>query len=308
MNKLLREEFEWHEVSEYLEHNVTTAFIGPGIDERSSFFSELWKEWNCQLVKIKATPTAEWIEISVIKGSSENVVGCYDLITGLRSFLLQEKENLKVTCIDLSSLQHSVLMYLAKLLLIEIKPQNLFATYAQPAQYNAINDLGEFRLSEELLGLRSVPGFARRVRGEAMLLMAFLGFEGTRLTKIIEDMQEKTASVIPVIGFPAFRPGWQSLALRNCRRAIEYADAISNIYKCKANSIFDAYELIHELRPREGEVYALAPLGTRPHSMACAIYATHYPGTRLLYDHPIETARRSIGITRKQCYHLTTFI
>lgn len=302
----VREELDWEEIRYFLEECVTVAIVGPSKDERSAYFPKLWSGWKCRLIELETTSDCKLITIKSAINGTIDYNRTVELITGLRKYLTDIRRQMRVVCIDLSSLQHAVLMYLCKLLTQEIKPAQLFASYAQPLDYVSKSYLGDFSLSEEFLGLQPVPGYTRRIRGSRIRLLAFLGFEGDRLTKIIEEMDD-VQKVIPVIGFPAFRPGWQARSLRNCMRAIRPEDV--DFYKCNATSVFGAYEIIDECRPRKSEeVYALAPLGTRPHSMACAIYAAKHPECLVRYDFPVEADPRSSGILRCVGYHLTTFI
>jgi hypothetical protein len=300
----VREEFDWEEIRAFLEEHVTVAIVGPSKDERSVYFPRLWSGWKCRLIELEATSDCRLITIK----SSTNGSCTVELIPGLKRYLESIRSQMRIVCIDISSLQHAVIMFLCKLLTHEIKPAQLFASYAQPLDYLPKSHLGDFLLSEELLGLKPVPGYVRRIRGSCIRLLAFLGFEGDRLAKIIEEMDD-IQNVIPVIGFPAFSPGWQARSLRNCMLAIQRTDATDNIHKCNATSVFDAYEIIERCKPvNNEEVYALAPLGTRPHSMACAIYAAKHPECLLRYDFPIEASPRSTGILRRVGYHLSTFI
>lgn len=306
---MIREEFSWDSVECYLRDTISAVLVGPSFDDRSNYFPSLWNEWKCNLVRIEASRDySQDVTISLLREGEIKKTYSGELVTELTSLFSDLNRQVNVICLDLSSLQHTVLMYLTKLLLTEVRPKQLFASYVEPVDYQIRSYLGDFLLSEELLGLRAVPGFVRRKRSCPGRLLAFLGFEGERLIKILEeDTQSNT--IIPVIGFPSFRPGWQARTLRNCMRSIEYAQASCDIHKCSAESIFDAYDLINNLKPNlSKEEYVLAPLGTRPHSMACAIYATLNPDTRIVYDHPVEMSRRSIGINRTICYHLSTFI
>ncbi|KXY34995.1 hypothetical protein [Bacillus sp. FSL K6-0067] len=303
---MIKEEFEWEEIESHIKDNLTIAFVGPSYDERSSFFPEKFKSWKCKMIELSASNDSRSIEIKIIENNI--TIGKYknDFITGIRQILKRVYTDFELVIMDLSSLQHSVLMYLSSVFISEYKPMKLFATYAEPLNYNKKAN-GDFALNEEYLGLRAVPGLARRSREKPIKLTTFLGFDGHRLIKILEETQQ-IKTVIPVIGFPSFQPNWQSKSLKNSMRVIEYTDSKDDVHKCGANSVFEALNLIERLKPKNDVTYALAPLGTRPHSLACAIYATRYTNTLLLYDHPIETSPRSNGILNCKCYHLTSLI
>jgi hypothetical protein len=305
MNVLIREEFDWCDVNDYLQQNVNTVIIGTRSDPRSDFFPHIWDEWRCNIIQLETNSDSSRINVIYKKGKENPISFEAEFLVGLKSFLTAIHDDLKIICVDISGLQHTVLMYLCKLIIRDIKPMQFFATYTEPKNYLSKSHLGDYLLSKELLGLRSVPGFTLREK-TPIYLLAFLGFEGNRLIKIIEEKEIET--LIPIIGFPSYQPEWQTCSLRNCIRAIERVQGSNNIHKCRADSVFDAYDLISKAKPTSKEIYALAPLGTRPHTVACAIYATKYPETMIIYDHPIEVKPRSEGVLRNRCFHLTSFI
>jgi hypothetical protein len=298
------QEFDWEDVESTLRPMMSCAFIGPALDERARSLPLLWESWDCCLVQLEADPFLSWLTFRVSKDrKTARKPQRVELITGLRGVLGSlGGKTLSSVCVDLTSLQPAILMYLTKLLATEYRPTRFFAAYTEPLDYARSAD--EFLLSRQFAGLRSVPGFATRSREQERLL-AFLGFEGDRLAKILEEIQ--FSDVIPIIGFPAYQPGWQNRSLISCMIPIQQASSANSIEKCGAASVFEALRLIQRLRPH-GSPLALAPLGTRPHTMACAIYAAMNPETRIVYDHPVEPAHRSIGIGRRRCYHLTPVI
>lgn len=303
---MIREELEWSEISGYLSSKITTLFVGPVRDERSGFILNKYQSTDTLIVQIDSSTDGRMAHVIIQRNQINIFDDSLEILIGLRSLIKCIRDSLTITCIDLSSLHHATIMFLTKLLLSEFKPVQLYATYTEPNEYEK-GPSGEFVLHEELLGRRSVPGFSKRIRENPIRLVPMLGFDGDRLLKLTEELQE-VSSVVPIVGFPSFSPGWQTRTLKSSMRAIEALQSISDIHKCGANSIFEAVNLLTELRPRNGETYALAPLGTRPHTMATAIYATRNEETLVLYDHPVEVQKRTIGINKCICYHLTSFI
>lgn len=299
---MINEEYCWADVEGTLSSIVSCVFVGPAKDQRAQYFPRLWNTWDCLLVRIEADPNLEFLTFSISKGGQpvrDNQR--LTVTTGLRGILSSLGEsNLEVVCIDMTSLQPAVLMFLTKLLTAEVRPSHLFGTYAEPEEYARKAD-DEYLLSSRFMGLRSVPGYATRT-GSGGRLLAFLGFEGDRLAKILDEVQFD--DVIPIVGFPAYQPGWQNRSLVSCMGPIQHAASTVKVEKCSAVSIYDAFALIGRLRGHEPQV-ALAPLGTRPHTVACAMYAATHPKTHLLYDHPVEQPHRSVGIGPCRCYHLT---
>ena len=79
------------------------------------------------------------------------------------------------------------------------------------------------------------------------------------------------------------------------------------IHKCFSEGIFSAVNLL-ESTISQDEKIVLAPLGTRPHSMACAIFACRRQNARIIYDFVIENENRAVGISNITIYHLSSFI
>lgn len=305
---MIYEEFDWEMGRDYLRSNVTAVIYGLPMDERSSYFYQEWSSWNTTFIMLNASADCNSIDVRIEKNREIVFEKNMELMSGLRYILGVLRKDLEIVCIDLSSLKNVVSMFLAKIFISEIKPRRLFATYAEPIEYKNETDLEEYNLSVEFLGYRSVPSFAMRLRKTERRLVAFLGFEGSRLIRLSEYL-DNILCVTPVIGFPSYKPGWQIKSLINSMRAISNAGALCDIEKCSADSVFGAYELLMKLAPTKvDESYVLAPLGTRPHSFACGIYATLHPGTHIVYDYPIEVNNRTAGILRTRCYHLSNFI
>ena len=79
------------------------------------------------------------------------------------------------------------------------------------------------------------------------------------------------------------------------------------IHKCYSDSIFEAVNLLDTILVDEEKV-VLAPLGTRAHSMACAIYACQHSNARIVHDYAVECENRAKGIAHIMIYHLSSFI
>jgi len=297
---------DWTEVEGEVLSSVKSVFVGPGFDPRSLYFPDVFKSRPIKVFEIRETPKTNEITITLFHNST--ILGSWtvDMVSGLKGVLESHRKDLTHTGIDLSSLSHPSIMYLTKLLIEHYKPVRFFATYAEPQEYNR-GQHEEFLLTEELLGRRSVPGFAKRLKGNPIKLVSVLGFDGDRLMKLAEESSNIT-SIVPVVGFPSYKPGWQTRTLESSLRAIETLNIETDIHKCSANSIYGLIELLRKLKPKDGETYAIAPLGTRPHTMASAIYATQNSDTHIIYDHPVEVLKRTTGIHKCICYNITPFV
>jgi hypothetical protein len=236
------------------------------------------------------------------------------LIPDLRKFLKQNKVDANSICIDITCLAQPILFLLVKIFLAEIKPKKLFAAYTEPKKYkknhHLITEDEEFELYEKIIGCNySVPGFAKINREEKEMLIAPFGFERQRLISIFESVEPK-GGLIPILGFPSFVPGWNLTALYMNYKVISDAESEQQIRFCEASSPFGLYRLLKELYDLYGSDYKLliAPLGTRPHSLGAALFATKYRQCHLIYDFPVEKIFRSEDILKADIYNLTTYI
>ena len=253
----------------------------------------------------------------VIRDSIGNIVSKQDkltLIPDLRKFLRENKIENASVCIDITCLQQPILFLLIKLLLTDVKPKRLFAAYTEPKSYKKNQHLAnadeEFELYDRIVGGNySVPGFSKISRTEQYLLIAPFGFERQRLISIYESV-EPSGGLIPILGFPSFVPGWNLTAIYMNYKVPGDAGSEQRIESCEASSPFALYNLLNNLYNIYGKTYniLLAPLGTRPHSLGAAIFATRNKHCHLIYDFPVEKAFRSEDVLKANIYHLSSYL
>ena len=63
---------------------------------------------------------------------------------------------------------------------------------------------------------------------------------------------------------------------------------------------------INALYPEKN--FVLLPLGIRPHTAACGIWAAKHKNARVLYDYVVESDKRSVGTGDVIVYHLSRYI
>lgn len=184
--------------------------------------------------------------------------------------------------------------------------------YAEPAAYQrevmALDApwTREFELSVNRR-FEGVPGFVTDLgRAGAMnsQLVAFLGYEGARLAQACEQVETmagwpKTA----VFGIPGYAPGWEMNALANNVGTL-YGMSGFGIRYCAAASVTGALEILRDIHGRraagEGRT-VIAPLGTKPHSIASALFLVdncEFQETTLIWDHPTRSPDRSEDVRR----------
>lgn len=303
---MIREVYAFEDVSDYLYDKNDLLIIGiPKADERSHFFYDEWNKRNKCILMVDLRPR-EQLYFKIINNSQ--VVrreGIIDLCVTTPKLLRRLQVEDKNILLDMSSLDHILIMFFTKQFLKQIIPRTLFAAYIRPKKYRKQYGDIEFSLSSQVMAVKAVPGFAKR-ESNKQTLCSFLGFEGIRLKGVLETVHN-VDRFIPVVAFPSGAPQWYNTTIWNSMDTLQSECKESAVLKCFSESVFEVIELLRDnITPDEKLV--LAPLGTRPHSMACAIFACEHPNTLIVYDHVVEHDHRAIGISEITIYHLSTFL
>lgn len=300
---MIREEFNYFDTSEYLLKTIDLLIAGkPKNEDRSKYFFEEWQRNEKDILLLNFVNETK-IEYVYYENGVEIISDILDFVTGIPLLLKKLEVNTKNTIIDLSGMNHVIIMYLTKVLITRIVPRTLFAAYIRPIKY--IEEKENANLTEKIMGVKAVPGFAQREK-QNELLCAFVGFEGIRLNGIIES-SNKFSEFHPIIEFPSGSPQWYNTTMWNSLDLLSDRTLDVIPHKCLSESIFEAYKLLNDIIP-EDRSKVLAPIGTRPHSMACAIYGSEHRNTRILYDYAIEKDLRTEGISDISIYHLSSFL
>jgi len=216
--------------------------------------------------------------------------------------------------VDITGLPFHVWAPLVRTLLITSGAALVSAVYAEPERYlRAPNPVAGvlFDLSLSLDGLAPLPGFASlRSRPGGAVVVPILGFEGARLSYVLNELEPADDSVHPIVGVPGFRPEYPFFSLLGNRKSLLEDLRFANVRFAKANCPFDlALRLAaidQELRPDSIQV---APIGTKPHALGALLFVLANPDrTEIIYDHPVRSASRTAGTGQIGVYPLTGFI
>ncbi|MBQ0015061.1 MAG: hypothetical protein KBS82_07065 [Oscillospiraceae bacterium] len=301
---MIKEEYTFSHIESYLLENIDLLITGfPKTEERSYYFSNLWSSKNKNILFVKLEKD-NCVTCLLVKDGLECKTTC-ELCVGLPKILKQIGIPDSNVLLDISSLDNVLIMFLTKQLLTKVTPNSFFASYIRPLQYLSESENVGYELCQQIGAVNAVPGFAKR-ESENQTLCAFLGFDGVRLKGIMETVQvfEK---IIPIVAFPSGSPQWYNVTMLNSMDVLQSEGKNLSVYKCYSESVFEAVNLLNKIITQD-ETVVLAPLGTRPHSMACAIFASQHESTRILYDFVIENDNRAIGISDITIYHLSSFI
>jgi len=202
--------------------------------------------------------------------------------------------------IDITALPHHVW---APIFRAQIKAgKQVRALYVEPDDYKTHPSPASanlFDLSISFGGLSPLPGFAKLdgpTGDEPSLFVAFLGFEGNRAERIINQL-EPPPRVIPVVGAPGFQINYPAITVACNRSFLKDFDCNSDIRLAKASCPFEAFEALASIRQDfPGHYLYIAPVGTRPHALGAVQYAIENEGhCEILFDHPVRQSNRTSG-------------
>lgn len=304
---MFRDEYLWSDCADAIISRSTLLVRGARGGEREEYFLQQWRSAGARTVVIDIDIGGE-LNACVANVYSTDVDVAAQRVQGplLKTVrrLFAAQEYMSSVVIDITGMDHVAIMLVVKIL-ASVPVGELFGLYVEPDRYEQESIRGDFALSDQFLGNKAVPGFARRERGTERTMVTFFGFEGDRVNRILED-RTNISHLIPVVGVPSYRPGWNLVSLGSFGRIVARYDALSDIQSCPAFSVYEAFCILCEIRSVEGNgPIVVAPLGTRPHTLACSLFASQNEEVRIAYDHPVESAKRASGVGCAHAYHLS---
>ncbi len=168
----------------------------------------------------------------------------------------------------------------------------------------------EFSLSSSIRyeGIRGFTDDFSLFSPDKCRLVTFLGYEGARLAQACDQLTDLLRwNKYAVFGVPGYAPGWEINALAN-NVAVLDKEKFNSVRYCGASSVSGAYELLNRIH---WEAYddqcktVVAPLGTKPHTIAAALFLierSQFREASLIYDHPERTPNRSEMVRRWHLY------
>lgn len=278
----------------------TLCFVGPTIDQRGEDLTNALSN-SGHIIKVSFNVKDYTVEINGTK------VGTIGLNRYLNE-IIQEKEFSSIY------IESTTLGFIEVLLLLKWFSSSdinaLQIIYAEPYKYksrtNYMNDFGkhEFDLSTHTEGFKAIPGFAKALtQSRKAVLICSMGFERSRLGQLLSlDDGAYIQSVIPVFGTPPYQAGWDKHSF------FQNVDVLNDKGEkpqfVAANSPIDMLEMLEYIKGsyNESDEITIAPLGTKPLSIASAVFLINNPGVTLKYDHPKRKGSRSNGIGKIHLY------
>ena len=187
--------------------------------------------------------------------------------------------------------------------------------YIEPGEYRRSPDSHllskrDFELSGEIVGFIGIPGASRMLRDRVeQKSVFFVGYEGSRFRRAfteLEILKGRNSSV--VFGIPAFNPGWENDSQANIVPIMQDLN-INSTHFCGANNPRAAYDLLSTFRSglQSTEKLFIAPLGTKPHGLASALFVAQDRNVGIIYDHPNRTTNRSKALGQCHLFSIENF-
>jgi hypothetical protein len=278
---------------------ATYVFTDGGTEARAAL--DVWSEMSTSSPeKCLRVQQVDWQEVSLERAGKTERVSLRDdsALTGLLSG--------DAVCIDMSGLPHHVWAPMLRVALASAP--SVHVVYVEPAEYRRHTSpasVSLFDLSDGYHGVLPLPGFATlsaEVYKDAVLV-AFLGFEGTRARHVAATL-DPPPKVVPVIGVPGFRVEFPTVAVACNQEFLTDHSAHANVQLANATCPFEAYDLLTEVRrDNPKSLLQIAPVGTKPHALGAVLYAIdHQTGTELIYDNPKRKPNRTQGVGTVHVY------
>lgn len=245
----------------------------------------------------------------------------FGALIGKKTFSLRSRNQLREVWevipsdqvyLDITGLRHHIWIPLLKSALDADK--KIHAIYVEPESYKASMTPTEghiYDLSERIQGIAPIPGFASFSRTpNEFLFIPILGFEGTRVSYLLEQVQPVYDKIIPIVGVRGFKPEHPFNSYLGNRIALQETNAWQRIEFADANCPFSIFYLLEQIYERNQIKHVkIALVGTKPHALGAVLFTMQDTSCReLIYDHPIRSSKRTSGKGRLLEYEVTPFV
>lgn len=186
---------------------------------------------------------------------------------------IKDNPNIETVIIDITTIPKICYFKFLKWLLQEgLENRDLIICYTKPEEY------GDSKLESDPIKPSLLIGNLER--GKDILWIPSLGFKSAFTKIILENIRESDREVekkiMPMIGFPAYRPDYfdKVLILHVKEGDKELKKSLENPILATADNPFDVYaQLIKIINNNRGKNIILSPLGPKPMSIGLALVA-----------------------------------
>jgi len=174
--------------------------------------------------------------------------------------------------------------------------------YSQPCRYEKAyadpQDTHSFSLSNQINQVDYIPGFnSLSQQGSNVFLLAFVGFEDTRLSRALNpDEGSSYSDFSPVLCVPPFITGWENHSLMNHVKLFQEFTPYE-VHFTSAFSFVTSYNKVLSIKQSlSTETFVIAPFGPKPTSVGVALCVAENEDISVIYDFPSQAEGRSCGV------------
>lgn len=163
----------------------------------------------------------------------------------------------------------------------------------------------DFELSGSVPGFQGIPGHSILLADRtAQKGVFFVGYEEARLRRAFEELQMiRPDKAAIAFGIPAFKAGWEMDSMANNITVIREQNCRGGVHFCGAANPLVVLELLNDIYlGLDGSRLFIAPIGTKPHGVGVALFASKHTDVGIIYDHPRRSAGRSREIAHWHLY------
>lgn len=266
------------------------AFVGNPLDERGRHSVALAKD------NAKRTLQCRYDHSSFILHLDSDAIRVNDL-TDFPRIMPATRILVDATTLDFPELLLLTKAYLVRsdLGFLYIEPQK-YTEHTSPAYPKT------FDLSTRFQAFQAIPGFGPELHADRLAhLAACIGFESTRLRRLLaEDEGHFIDRLGLIFGVPPYQVNWEMQSLLHHADIIGDHGPRSDILFAAANnprSTFECLQNLYRALPSDhSRLLMLGAFGTKPASIATALFACTHEDTRVVYDFPTHSQDRTRGV------------
>ncbi len=283
-----------HELSHndnQLPDHYDIAFTMDSVDSRGEYSNQLVVSSSTTSLKTIYSNDDLILTIDTNKIKLRDFFSDYDGLNAYNSFLF-----------DTTNLSFSEILIILRKLFSLNKKCNVGFVYTQPLKYeqkySRPNETHSFSLSNTINQVDIIPGFNTISASiENSLLIAFIGFEASRLARTLNPDEGDTYELFsPVFCVPPFLTGWENHSLMAHGQLFEDYEP-DEVYFSSAFGFISSYQKITDIKKLLGNrKLIVAPYGTKPSSVGVAIAAAQHSDINIVYDFPERSQGRSSGV------------
>ncbi|UCM99807.1 hypothetical protein LCX93_09770 [Sulfurimonas sp. SWIR-19] len=279
-------------------HNHLVFYGNTNLDDRGKKAYEI-------VSKIQDSVQIEYDPLTFSMQINSNTVPYKDFLTYIQSVTTTR------ILIEATTLSFAEILYILEGANQNDKVIEIQILYIEPKEYkfhnSSVTTYDEFSLSDKFQQYPPLPGYTINAELNDIDLIAFLGFEKTRLGQIFAQEETVYQNFTPIIPLPGFLPGWENRSINNHLKFFSSKYSFSDIKYVAANNPYQAYTVLEKIANSQKN-FRVAPIGTKPNAIGCAVFLVNYANEEAnygaLYDFPVKSKKRSEGIGKIHIYNL----